>query len=736
MIKIWRIILSGTLILASVARLQPVQAGGIDCDDVKFVFARGSGEPLGASNAQKWQKEITATIAGSDLDYDFYELGTRDYGGHQYEAVAVSGSLSSLLTLVGAKISAGESYKFGQSVKSGEQELLAYIQAVNSSCPQTKFVLGGYSQGAMLVSHSLNYIDPDKIIYVTNFGDPKTYLPEGKGNFPDACLGKNLSNYRAHVADCHAYEGILGSYRPYQLEGYYDKIGLWCNGQDAMCSSGLSIDAHVSYVDNGMYERAAAKIAQRLREAFPEQADFEIEASLVTTQDVAIILDTSPSMMQGPYNLYLMRIRQLVNEVRSLGGRVALFYYGDFRYFRPGCICDFETCTPEKIDEFYNKYAEIGIIAHWWYNSGISAAYKAVTELNWRDDADKSIVIFTNQSLSPADMDRDYLLEANQVVGAKISMYVQHGLYFDEAIVEATGGKVYSESNNIETLTMDLTGRLPAELPTSQYIGSIHQEIYFNASEVARELQQQKSSAKSRRRSPNSETLHYDWDLDGDGIFEIIDGPAQVTKQYNQPSNGFVQVKVRNDNGDYRIALSRLRITDEDSNSAETPALRATVERVDPTSYRVNFDTEARYLLVSLDNVIVGRIDPNNPKFIVIEDIQHPTTLRLVTYSEEQGRGQAVELLLGADLPSDEDSTDDNVSGDQDGTPGQNGNPTPDHNDQNDSVSGQPNDYRPGLSQLPTINQIAETLQPSQPSNLPKAPNAGVAGYARELRCQ
>lgn len=730
MIKIWRIILAATLILAGLVRNQPVQA--IACDDVKFVFARGSGESLGDRNARKWQAEIITRIAGSGLTYGFYELGAKAYGGYQYKAVAVSGSLSGLATLVGAKISAGESYKFGQSVKEGEAELLAYLKSVTSSCPKTKFVLGGYSQGAMLVSHALNYINPEQIIYVTNFGDPKTYLPEGKGNFPDACLGKNLSNYRVHVADCHAYEGILGSYRPYQLEGYYNKIGLWCNGQDAMCSSGLSINAHVSYVENGMYERAAAKITQRLRDSFPEYHDLKVDTTKTSAPDVAIILDTSPSMMQGPYEVYLMRIRQLVNEVRSLGGRVALFYYGDYRLFQSYYLCDFESCTPEKINEFYNHYAKIGILGHWRYNSAISATYKAVTELDWRADAEKSIVIFTDQSLSPMDMTRDYLLEANQVVGAKISIYAREGLSFSERIVEATGGKIYSESNNVETLTMDLTGHIPAELPNAQYIGSIHQEIYFNASGVARELQEQKSSAKSRLRGLTSKSLYYDWDLDGDGAFEIIDGPAELTRQYNQPINRFVQVRVRNNAGDYRIALSKLQITAEKPDSAQPPEIQATVEQVTETSYRINLETSAQYLLVSLNSTVVGKINPHNPNFILVENVQHPTTMRLDAYTEdEKGRSPGIELLLGADLPPEENPLpninidhDESLKPDKDITVG------------NDDVVGNggattsPNltdTTRPGIIKPPTLSQVIEIIHPHPLPTLPKAPNAGAS---------
>ena len=87
---------------------------------------------------------------------------------------------------------------------------------VNSaSCPGTKYVVGGYSQGAMVVSKALGSLNADRIIYAATFGDPKIYLPEGKGILPAACRGENLSDYRMYVPDCQAYKGLLGAYVPY-----------------------------------------------------------------------------------------------------------------------------------------------------------------------------------------------------------------------------------------------------------------------------------------------------------------------------------------------------------------------------------------------------------------------------------------------------------------------------------------------------------------------------------------
>lgn len=249
-----------------------------DCQDVEFIFARGSGERLGDASHRAWKDAINSALADSKLKYSFYELGSGPQSGYQYPAVAVSDNFGGYLNLVGAFVSGGSAFEFGRSVEQGIGELKAYIRHTSALCPATKFVLGGYSQGAMVLSKALPGLDANKILYIATFGDPKLYLPEGESKIlglipkiPDACLGRNLSSYRVDVADCRAYEGVLGSQRPYQPTDYLGKIGVWCNGSDIMCSSGLSIDDHTSYVSSNYYVDAAREITAKLKKVFTDK---------------------------------------------------------------------------------------------------------------------------------------------------------------------------------------------------------------------------------------------------------------------------------------------------------------------------------------------------------------------------------------------------------------------------------------------------------------------------------
>ena len=194
-----------------------VQASG--CPDVRVLFVRGSGgERWVDKNYLEYKSTIEERLKTVSLSYEFIDL--------EYPAVPVG--IDNLLVTLGAYFGGGEAYEFGESVRQGVENL---IQLVNTECPNTKYVLGGYSQGAMVISRAIRNLKADKVIYVATFGDPKIYLPEGKGIFPKACRGKGLSDYRMYVQDCHAYKGKLGANQPYAPEGFAGKVGTWCNGR-------------------------------------------------------------------------------------------------------------------------------------------------------------------------------------------------------------------------------------------------------------------------------------------------------------------------------------------------------------------------------------------------------------------------------------------------------------------------------------------------------------------------
>jgi hypothetical protein len=118
------------------------------------------------------------------------------------------------------------------------------------SCPETRWVLAGYSQGAMVVTEAVKSFRYDKVVYIALFGDPQLNLPEGKGILPPACLGRNYSSYRVYVPNCRTDTGSLGARNPYEYGELAGKYGLWCHEKDFVCGSThlpWEISGHLTY---------------------------------------------------------------------------------------------------------------------------------------------------------------------------------------------------------------------------------------------------------------------------------------------------------------------------------------------------------------------------------------------------------------------------------------------------------------------------------------------------------
>ena len=409
------------------------------CPDLKIIYARGSGAAKDIDEGYlNFKSTIEEKLKSTTLKYEFVDL--------DYPAVGVG--VDKLGTTLGAVAGAGESYEFGESVNKGVRQLIR--ETATGACADTKFVIGGYSQGAMVISKALGYLNADKIIYAATFGDPKIYLPEGEGRNPDACFGRNLSPYRMYVPDCYAYKGLLGAYVPYQPEDFDDKLGTWCNKGDIFCSSHLSISDHTSYVADGLYENTARVIFNKIAE------HFHIERRSLSPHDTAFLIDSTGSMSSWIKD-YKDEALRLATQTLESGGRVALFDYRDLKDpYTPVKHCEFEDCT---LDVFQEKLASIRTSGGGDEpESLLSAAMYAMQSLNWQYGATKSLVVLTDANyLSP---DRDGTTEADVIKLSReidpVNIYVitQPGYVSDYVdLTDATGGRVVSDFNKLNELT-------------------------------------------------------------------------------------------------------------------------------------------------------------------------------------------------------------------------------------------------------------------------------------------
>jgi cutinase len=184
-------------------------AGAAPCPDVEVVFARGTTEPPGVGG-----------IGQAFVDSVRSQVGGRSVGVYAVNYPA--------------------SNDFSSSTPAGGDDMSAHVQAMAANCPNTRMVLGGYSQGAAVVDLATTYMPPevaDNVAAAAEFGGARS-------TFADS-----LS------------PGPLPSVGPL----YTAKTIEMCVPNDPICfQGGWDMRAHGAYVQTGMVNDAAAFAASRV----------------------------------------------------------------------------------------------------------------------------------------------------------------------------------------------------------------------------------------------------------------------------------------------------------------------------------------------------------------------------------------------------------------------------------------------------------------------------------------
>ena len=187
-------------------------ANAMGCNDIEVVFARGTGELPGLGR-----------VGDAFVDDLRARVGNRSVGAYGVNYPA--------------------SYDF-LTVADGANDASAYIQNMINTCPETKLVLGGYSQGAGVIdiitsvpfpaigfTNPLPPDVPNRVAALAVFGNPT------------AKLGLPLTS-----------SPVYGT-RAIDL----------CNVGDPVCSNGNDVPAHRNYGPDGLTNQAAVFVANLLR---------------------------------------------------------------------------------------------------------------------------------------------------------------------------------------------------------------------------------------------------------------------------------------------------------------------------------------------------------------------------------------------------------------------------------------------------------------------------------------
>ncbi|MGA7052032.1 MAG: cutinase family protein [Mycobacterium sp.] len=180
------------------------------CPDVEVVFARGTDEPPGVGK-----------VGGAFVD-SLRRQTRRNVGAYGVNYPADKDFLAAT---------------------NGANDASGHVQQMANSCPHTKVVLGGYSQGAAVI-------------------DIVTAAPLPGLGFQQPLPG-NAADHVAAVALFGNPSGRAGGLMGALSPNFGGKTIDLCNQGDPICSNGNQWKAHLSYVP-GMTSQAANFVAGRV----------------------------------------------------------------------------------------------------------------------------------------------------------------------------------------------------------------------------------------------------------------------------------------------------------------------------------------------------------------------------------------------------------------------------------------------------------------------------------------
>ncbi len=126
-----------------------------------------------------------------------------------------------------------------------------HVEQMAATCPATKMVLGGFSQGAAVMGFVTSAAIPDG----APADAPKPMPPDVANHVAAVVLFGTPSN--GFMTQVGAPPIVIGPL-------YVPKTSELCADNDPVCSGGGDFAAHNSYADNGMVEQAATFAASHL----------------------------------------------------------------------------------------------------------------------------------------------------------------------------------------------------------------------------------------------------------------------------------------------------------------------------------------------------------------------------------------------------------------------------------------------------------------------------------------
>ncbi|MBS4728990.1 cutinase family protein [Mycobacterium sp. SM1] len=220
------VLAAGGLAALAFSGFAPPAASAQPCPDIDVVFARGTGEPAGLGpTGQAFVDSLRQRVGAKSM------------------------------AIYPVNYPASDQWDTGLD---GIKDAGAHVVSTVSACPQTKMVLGGYSQGAAVMGFVTSPAVPDGIDPATV---PRPLQPEVADHVAAVVLF-GMPNARAM--------NFLGEPPVVIGPAYQAKTIKLCAPEDPVCSDGMNFAAHQVYAEDGaLVDQGAAFAASRLGATAP-----------------------------------------------------------------------------------------------------------------------------------------------------------------------------------------------------------------------------------------------------------------------------------------------------------------------------------------------------------------------------------------------------------------------------------------------------------------------------------
>lgn len=445
--------------------------------------------------------------------------------------------------------------KYWTSKKRGTEMLVDRVNLERVRCPNQQIVIGGYSQGAHAVGDALYQLGEDQasnVTYIGMFGDPRFNQESwaARGNFRKKAFGRS--------------GGILETREEYPNH-FKERLESWCYHNDGFCDNRASRamkpsrNTHGRYPEDGAIEIVANNAALQVLKKFEEQSNLSLDLRRAPVfgnkYDIVFVVDRAKTMAKtmadARKQVDYFLANSLIKEADVRLGIVTVDEYRDNQgIYRPIVT---NQATLGSVSNFKYEWSRFTI------NGGgtdttspmLSGISQASDSLSWRSDAEKHLIVMTDQPMKQTEFfsgkslgevvkdtrGKDIRINLASSVASSDDI-PNHKLMF-ESLYEPTDGGFFATHQFITHLMLNDVFTAINELPIiktqQQYTGTPGKPVDFNLGDSY---------------SPAGERIMtYDWDFDGNGTYEYTTAYPQMSHIYPEPFTGLAKVRVTTNSG-------------------------------------------------------------------------------------------------------------------------------------------------------------------------------------------